>query len=144
MGLHARDLDETKRIGAGRAAEADRGDQPHPSPRPVRQHLLERHHPRAAETGMQRDDSVERQQRSGEVAIGRRGKQIAADGRRGSHRGAADAARRCVQIGQVTVRQHHRHGDARAELDLRTAGVHRQQHRIERAQQGALRHRCPR
>jgi hypothetical protein len=73
---------------------------------------------------MQRGDSVERQQRRGEIAVGRRGEQIASDRRRGPHRGAADAARRRVQVGQITAGQHHRHGDAGTEFDSCTAGVH--------------------
>ena len=68
---------------------------------------------------LHRDRRVEREQRGGEVAIGRRREQIAADGRHVADRRPADRARHRMQERELAVGDDLRHRDAGAERDAR-------------------------
>ena len=123
LGLHARDLAEAERVGARRARHRHRRHEAGLARSRPGEELLERHLLRAAVGALHRYRCVERQQRRGKVAVGRRRKQVAAHGRHRPHRRSADDARRRMQEGEVAVGEDVDHAHAGADLDARALGA---------------------
>ena len=74
-------------------------------------------HVAGAQSALDGDGRVERQQRDGEVAIGAGREQIAADRAHVAHRWSADRTGRRVQKGKIALGQNFGEGDAGAERD---------------------------
>ena len=120
LGLHAGHLAEAERVGAGRARHRHRHHEAAAAgPVAAGQELLQRRLLRATVGALHHHRGVQRQQRGGEIAVGRGREQVAADGRHGAHRGAADHARHRMQEGQIAAGEDVDHAHAGADDDAR-------------------------
>ena len=116
--LDARDLAIAKRLGIGGALEGDAEHERAGGPVAAREELRQIHIARA-KAALHRNRRIERQQRDREIAEGRGGEKIAADGSHVAHRRPADRARGRMKIGKLALAQNLGKRDASAPIVAR-------------------------
>ena len=132
---HLGHLEEAKRTPVAGAGELDSDSDSTRRGIAVAQKFLQRHVARTV-SALHRDPGVEREQRGGKVAVGRRGEQVAADRRLRAHRGPADGAGGRVEKGEIGNFENPRHGDSGADAHPRARGVGVGQRAVRAAHQG--------